>query len=66
VPAELITSRRPDPRREIHLIPKANQLSPVDQFTDIVQSAFHEHDLVQIALPDRVSKIPPDFAWIGS
>jgi hypothetical protein len=28
--------------------PTANQLSSVDQFTDVIQSTFHEHDLVQI------------------
>lgn len=60
------TPRRPDPGRKIHLVPQAYQLSSVDQFTDIVQGAFHEHDLIEIAPPDRVSKIPPDLAWVGS
>lgn len=60
------TPRRPDPRRKIHLIPQANQLSAVDQLTGIVQRAFHEHHLVQVAPPGRVSEIPPDVAWIGS
>jgi hypothetical protein len=60
------TPRRPNPRREVHLVPQANQLSAVDQFTDVIQRALHEHDLVQIAPPDRVSKIPPDLPWIGS
>ena len=54
------TPRRAYPRREVHLIPQANQLRAVDQFTDVIQRALHEHDLVQIAPPDRTGKIPPE------
>jgi hypothetical protein len=55
-----------EPTAEVYLVLQAHQLSSVDQFTDILQSAFHEHDLVQIAPPGRVRKIPPDSTWIGS
>jgi hypothetical protein len=48
-----LTPHRPNPRREIHLVPEVNQLSPIDQLTDIVQSAFHEHDLVKIPPPAK-------------
>jgi len=50
----------------VHLVPEAQQLTSVDQFTDVIQRALHEHDLVEIATPDRVSKIPPDLVWTRS
>ena len=34
------------PRRKVHLVPEPQQRTSVDQFTDVIQRALHEHDLV--------------------